>query len=261
MNIVDQSPIIQISHLSKRYDSHLALNNVTLEVYPGQVIGYIGPNGAGKSTTVKILTGLIPEFTGDVQILGHDLKSEPLEIKKHIGYVPEAAEMYEVLTPLEFLDFIGKLYDMDEDQIRRRSERLLKSFGLSENKDNRMDTFSKGMKQKVLLISGFIHDPQIIFLDEPLAGLDANSVIMMKNIIARLAKQGKTIFYCSHMMDVVEKVSNRILLINEGRIVADGPIEELKQRDDESLERIFSNLTNHKDSETATDEFVKTLQE
>jgi ABC-2 type transport system ATP-binding protein len=254
-------PIIQISNLNKKYDSKQVLNNINLEVYPGQVIGYIGPNGAGKSTTVKILTGLIPEFEGDIHILGHDLQSEPLVIKKHIGYVPEAAEMYDVLTPMEFLDFIGKLYDMDEEKIRHRAERLLKFFGLSDNMENRMDTFSKGMKQKVLLISGFIHDPQIIFLDEPLAGLDANSVIMMKNIIARLATQGKTIFYCSHMMDVVEKVSNRILLINKGNIIADGPIEELKQRDDESLERIFSNLTDEGDSEKATDAFIETFKE
>jgi ABC-2 type transport system ATP-binding protein len=259
--MTEQAPIIYISGLNKWYDSTQVLYNINLEVYPGQVIGYIGPNGAGKSTTVKILTGLIPEFEGEIRILNHDLKTEPLEIKKHIGYVPEAAEMYDVLTPMEFLDFIGKLYDMDEEKIHRRAERLLKFFGLSGNADSRMDTFSKGMKQKVLLISGFIHDPQIIFLDEPLAGLDANSVIMMKNIIARLAAQGKTIFYCSHMMDVVEKVSNRILLINKGNIVADGPIEELKQRDDESLERIFSNLTNHSDSAQITDEFMETFKE
>jgi ABC-2 type transport system ATP-binding protein len=193
--------------------------------------------------------------------LNHDLRKEPLEIKKHVGYVPEAAEMYDVLTPMEFLDFIGKLYDMEEQQITRRAERLLDFFGLQENKDDRIDTFSKGMRQKVLLISGFLHDPQIIFLDEPLAGLDANSVIMVKNIIARLAAQGKTIFYCSHMMDVVEKVSNRILLINKGKIMADGPIEELKQRDDESLERIFANLTSSKDSDEMTDAFMKTFEE
>jgi ABC-2 type transport system ATP-binding protein len=255
------SPIIQISNLNKWYDSKQVLKNIHLDVYPGQVIGYIGPNGAGKSTTVKILTGLIPDFKGDIQILGYDLQKEPLQIKKHIGYVPEAAEMYDVLTPMEFLDFIGKLYEMDEGKIHQRAERLLEFFGLSENKDSRIDTFSKGMKQKVLLISGFIHDPEILFLDEPLAGLDANSVIMIKNVIARLAEQGKTIFYCSHMMDVVEKVSNRILLINNGEIVADGPIEELKQRDDESLERIFANLTNNSDSDKVTDEFMKTLNE
>ncbi|HYW34291.1 MAG TPA: ABC transporter ATP-binding protein [Balneolaceae bacterium] len=254
-------PIIQIKNLNKWYDSKQVLKNINLEVYPGQVIGYIGPNGAGKSTTVKILTGLIPDFKGDVQILQHSLKNEPLEIKKHIGYVPEAAEMYDVLTPMEFLDFIGKLYDMDEQKIRRRAERMLNFFGLQENKDSRIDTFSKGMKQKVLLISGFIHDPEIIFLDEPLAGLDANAVIRVKEIIARLAEQGKTIFYCSHMMDVVEKVSNRILLINNGKIVADGPIEELKQRDDESLERIFANLTDHEDSGEISEEFLKTLEE
>jgi ABC-2 type transport system ATP-binding protein len=259
--MTEQAPIIQISNLNKWYGSKQVLNNINLEAYPGEVIGYIGPNGAGKSTTVKVLTGLIPDFKGEIQILNHDLRTEPLEIKKHIGYVPEAAEMYEVLTPMEFLDFIGKLYDMDEEKIHQRAERLLKFFGLADNMESRMDTFSKGMKQKVLLISGFIHDPQIIFLDEPLAGLDANSVIMMKNIIARLAGQGKTIFYSSHMMDVVEKVSTRILLINKGNIIADGPIEELKQRDDESLERIFAHLTNHEDSDEMTNEFIETFKE
>lgn len=258
---MEESPVIQISNLNKWYDYAHVLKDINFEAYPGQVIGYIGPNGAGKSTTVKILAGLIPEFKGSVSILGHDLRDEPLAIKQHLGYVPEDAEMYDVLTPMEFLDFIGKLYDMEEAKIRERSERLLEFFGLQNNMDNRIETFSKGMRQKVLLISGFIHDPQIIFLDEPLAGLDANAVILVKDIIARLADQGKTIFYSSHIMDVVEKVSNRILLIKEGSIIADGPFAELKQRDEESLEGLFSELTSDSHSDNAAEAFMKTFEE
>lgn len=255
------SPAILIKNLKKSYDKNKVLKGINLEVYPGQVIGYIGPNGAGKSTTVKILTGLLPEFEGEVEILGQNLRTNALQIKRYIGYVPEAAEMYEVLTPMEFLDFIGKLYEMEEQQIAKRAERLLAFFDLDDHKDDRMDTFSKGMRQKVLLISGLLHDPEIIFLDEPLSGLDANAVIKVKNIIDRLAKEGKTIFYCSHMMDVVEKVSNRILLINNGTIVADGSFEELKQSDDESLERIFSNLTGNQKMENNTDEFLQSFED
>ena len=255
------SPIIQISNLRKSYGQNEVLKGINLDVYPGQVIGYIGPNGAGKSTTVKILAGLIPDFEGDVTILGHDLREETMDIKRKIGYVPEAAEMYDVLTPMEFLNFMGSLYDMEGSLIAQRSERLLSFFGLAGNKDDRMDTFSKGMKQKVLLISGFLHNPEIIYLDEPLSGLDANAVIMVKEIIARLAKEGKTIFYSSHMMDVVEKVSNRILLINKGAVIADGTFEELKKSGDESLERIFAHLTGNNADEDFSEEFLKAFND
>jgi len=259
--MMPDSPVIRIKNLKKSYGEKEVLKGIDLDIYPGQVIGYIGPNGAGKSTTVKILTGLLPEFDGDIEVFGKDLRKNALQLKKRIGYVPEAAEMYDVLTPMEFLDFIGKLYEMDENRVAKRAERLLAFFELDSNKNDRMDTFSKGMRQKVLLISGLLHDPQIIFLDEPLSGLDANAVIKVKNIIDRLAKEGKTIFYCSHMMDVVEKVSNRILLINHGEIVADGTFEELKQRDDESLERVFSNLTGNQQVEDNTDEFLQSFKD
>jgi len=229
---------------------------LSLDIYPGQVIGYIGPNGAGKSTTVKILTGLIPDFEGEVIVNGINMANDPLEIKKLIGYVPENAEIYDVLTPMEYLDFIGKLYGMDEAMLNDRAQKLLAAFGLSANVNDRMDTFSKGMKQKVLLISGIIHNPKIIILDEPLSGLDANAVIMIKELIMRLSKEGKTIFYCSHMMDVVEKVSDRILLINKGEIIADGTFESLKQNHSDTLERIFSKLTGREDQANETDAII-----
>lgn len=245
--------MIQIKNLRKSYGSKEVLKGLNLDILPGQVIGYIGPNGAGKSTTVKILTGLIPDFTGEVIVDGYNMNDNPLEIKGLMGYVPENAEIYEVLTPMEYLDFIGKLYELEEDVLTERAQKLLTAFGLGANLNDRMDTFSKGMKQKVLLISGIIHNPRIIILDEPLSGLDANAVIMVKELITRLSAEGKTIFYCSHMMDVVEKVSDRILLINKGEIVADGTFESLKQNHSDTLEQIFAKLTGRDESSHETD--------
>ncbi len=237
------TPVISIKNLKKSYGTKEVLKGIDLEVYPGQILGYIGPNGAGKSTTVKILIGLISDYSGEVTIMGQKLQDNVIGIKKLIGYVPENAELYEVLTPMEYLGFAGSLYEMDSEQVKERSFKLLEAFGLKDNANQRMDTFSKGMRQKVLLISGIMHNPQIIILDEPLSGLDANAVIMVKEMISLLAKEGKTIFYCSHMMDVVEKVSDRILLINNGTIVANGTFNELKENHGDTLEKVFSKLT------------------
>ena len=256
---MNETPLIQIRKLSKSYGPKQVLKNLSLDIYPGQVIGYIGPNGAGKSTTVKILTGLIPDFEGEVIVEGISMAKDLLSIKKLFGYVPENAEIYDVLTPMEYLDFIGKLYGMEELALRDRAKKLLNAFGLGSNTDDRMDTFSKGMKQKVLIIAGIIHNPRIIILDEPLSGLDANAVIMIKELIMRLSQEGKTIFYCSHMMDVVEKVSDRILLINKGEIIADGTFESLKQNHGDTLERVFSKLTGREDAASETDAIINAL--
>lgn len=256
---MNETPLIQIRNLSKSYGSKQVLKNLSLDIYPGQVIGYIGPNGAGKSTTVKILTGLISDFEGEVIVEGLSMAKDPLSIKKLFGYVPENAEIYDVLTPMEYLDFIGKLYGMEELALQDRAKKLLTAFGLGTNTDDRMDTFSKGMKQKVLIIAGIIHNPKIIILDEPLSGLDANAVIMIKELIMRLSREGKTIFYCSHMMDVVEKVSDRILLINKGEIIADGTFESLKQNHSDTLERVFSKLTGREDSNNEADAIINAL--
>lgn len=253
------TPIISIRNLRKNYGEKQVLKGINLEIYPGQVIGYIGPNGAGKSTTVKVLTGLISDFEGEVLFEGKRIQDDVTAIKSQIGYVPENAEIYDVLTPLEYLDFIGKLYGMDEDQIATRAQKLLTAFGIGTNANQRMDTFSKGMRQKVLLISGIIHNPKIIILDEPLSGLDANAVIMVKELIALLAKEGKTIFYCSHMMDVVEKVSDRILLISNGEIIADGSFEELKAGGNQTLENIFAKLTGKEESNKEANDVLNAL--
>jgi len=251
------TPIISIKNLTKKYGSKQVLKGINLEVNRGQVLGYIGPNGAGKSTTVKILCGLLTDYEGEVFINGIDMKVDPVKAKSIIGYVPELAELYDVLTPQEFLQFMGNLYGMDEVLCNDRINKMMAAFGLQDNLQQRMDTFSKGMRQKVLLASGLLHNPEIIILDEPLSGLDANSVIIVKELISKLAKEGKTIFYCSHMMDVVEKVSDRIVLIDNGAIVADGSFEELKQQQgNQSLEQIFAHLTSNDALGKAADDLM-----
>lgn len=254
-------PIISIRNLSKRYGTKTVLQDVSLDIYPAQVIGYIGPNGAGKSTTVKILCGLLTDYEGSVSIKGMEVKQNTLEVKRQIGYIPELAELYDVLTPNEYLKFISTLYGLEGNVAADRISKIMSAFGLETNVDQRMDTFSKGMRQKVLIASGLLHNPDIIILDEPLSGLDANSVIIMKELISRLARDGKTIFYCSHMMDVVEKVSDRIVLINDGRIVADGSFDQLKQQQgDKSLEQIFASLTATDSLSATADELAKAME-
>lgn len=251
---------IKISNLQKAYGSALVLKDVNLEVDSGEIIGYIGPNGAGKSTTIKILIGMIPDYTGNVEVMGLDVKANPLEVKRLIGYVPENASLYDTLSPMEYLRFLGSLYQLETDQIEEKATELLRLFALYDQRDDRMTTFSKGMKQKVLLISGILHNPEVIFLDEPLSGLDANAVILVKEILSQLKHAGKTIFYSSHIMDVVEKISDRIVLINKGTIIANGTFDELKsQRETGSLEQIFNQLTGNNEHVQLAEEFIQVM--
>ena len=252
---------IKITNLQKSYGSSLVLKGIDLEVDKGEIIGYIGPNGAGKSTTIKILIGMIPDFTGEVQVLGRDVKDNPLEVKRLIGYVPENAMLYETLSPMEYLRFLGSLYQLESSHIEEKATELLRLFALYDQRNDRMTTFSKGMKQKVLLISGMLHNPEVIFLDEPLSGLDANAVILVKEILSQLKHAGKTIFYSSHIMDVVEKISDRIVLINQGTVIANGTFEELKsQKDSGSLEQIFNQLTGNNEHVHLAEEFIQILK-
>lgn len=254
-------PVIVVEALSKSYTSKV-LNNISFRVEPGEIIGYIGPNGAGKSTTIKILTGLISDFEGDVRVLDYDVRSNALEVKKRIGYIPENAALYDTLTPLEYLDFIGNLYDLEANSINKKSKELLNVFGLSNHMEDRMTTFSKGMRQKVLLIAGMLHNPSILFLDEPLSGLDANAVILVKEILAQLKLAGKTIFYSSHIMDVVEKISDRIMIINKGELIANGTFAQLNdQAHSGSLEQLFTELTGNREHQSAAGQFIDILKQ
>lgn len=244
-----ENPVIQIQNLKKSFKNQEVLKGIDLEVDAGEVIGYLGSNGAGKSTTVKILCGVVHDFEGEIRILGHDLRREDILIKKRIGYIPENAVMYEQLTPLEYLEFTASLYGIAPDIAHQKSTDLLELFDMKNFRNDRMLHFSKGMKQKIHILSGLLHNPDILFLDEPLNGLDANAVMVVKEIISQLSKEGKTIFYCSHLMDVVERISSRIVLINQGQMIANGTVDSLKkQSGSSSLENLFSKLTGQTDS-------------
>lgn len=254
------APVIITKNLSKTFTSKV-LSDINLEINAGEIIGYIGPNGAGKSTTIKILTGIIPDFDGEATVLGLDVRKDAIEIKKRIGYIPENAALYETLTPLEYLNFVGQLYKMDPTQIEKKGKELLNIFDLGKDMESRMTTFSKGMRQKVLLIAGMIHNPDLLFLDEPLSGLDANAVILVKEILTQLKRGGKTIFYSSHIMDVVEKISDRIIIINKGEMIANGTFEDLNaQANRGSLEKIFTELTGNQEHVSTAGQFINILE-
>lgn len=253
---------VEIKELYKSYGIKEVLKGINLEVHQGEIIGYIGTNGAGKSTTIKIILGLIDEYRGEVKVFGQDIRSNPIEYKRRIGYVPELAEIYDNLTAREYLTFIGSLYGLDYDRVNEKAERLMMVFGIKDVFDSRINTYSKGMKQKVLIIASMLHNPDILFLDEPLSGLDANSVMVVKEILLTLSKQGKTIFYSSHIMDVVERISNRIVLINNGQIAADGSFSQLKEKSAEgSLEEIFNQITGFNEHEALAKQFVSIVEE
>lgn len=255
-------PIISIKDLTMSFDDRMILRAINLDVFKGQIIGYIGPNGAGKSTTVKIMLGLVTGYHGEIKIFGEDITNGSVDYKRRIGYVPETADLYDNLTACEYLTFVGELYGMEYEKVEEKARKLMGKFGLEHVYHQRLSSYSKGMRQKVLIISSLLHNPDLLFLDEPLSGLDANSVIVVKEVLAQLAEQGKTIFYSSHIMEVVEKISNRILLLSEGRIIADGSFAELKEQNKEgTLEEIFNQLTGFNKHKEIAEEFVSIVQE
>ncbi|KML41822.1 ABC transporter ATP-binding protein [Cytobacillus firmus] len=254
--------ILEINDLRKSYGPKSVLNGVSFGVKRGEIIGYIGPNGAGKSTTVKILLGIEDDYSGQVKIFGRDISDGDIEYKRKIGYVPEIAEVYDNLTGQEYLTFVSELYGLDSDFASDKAKSLMELFGVGEVYHSRIASYSKGMRQKLLIISSLLHNPELLFFDEPINGLDANSVMIFKEIMAQLALQGKTIFYSSHIMDVVEKISSRIILLHDGRIAADGTFDELKQQNTEgSLEQIFNQLTGFSEHKELGARFVSVVRE
>lgn len=257
----NMNPIIRIENLEMGYvPEKKVLDGINMSIYPGEIIGYIGPNGAGKSTTIKILLGLLDFSHGDIEIFGETLNRESYAYKSKIGYVPEAAALYDSLTGREYLDFVGGMFGMSQELIDHRSIGLTEVFGIHANLDERIGSYSKGMKQKLLIVSSMIHNPELLIFDEPLNGMDANSVMIFKEVLDHLAKAGKTILYSSHIMDVVEKISDRILLINEGKIVADGSFEALStQSNNASLESLFNDITGFDEYIDLASQFVSVM--
>lgn len=253
--------MIETENLSRHYGGHIALHSLTLRVAPGEILGFLGPNGAGKSTTVKLLTGMIKPTGGHARVAGFDVEAAPLEVKRRIGYVPESAALYESLTAREFLEVIASLYHEPPASARQRIDELLDTFGLAAAKDQRLSEFSKGMKQKVVIASAIMHRPDVLFLDEPLTGLDASAALVVKELIRSLAAQGRTIFFCSHVLEVVERVCSRIVIIDNGRAIADGtPADIASRAGAASLEEAFVSLTGARDTTEVTHELLEALE-
>jgi ABC-2 type transport system ATP-binding protein len=252
--------MIQTEHLSKEYGAKLALADLTMSVRPGEILGFLGPNGAGKSTTVKILTGMIRATSGRAIVAGFDIATDPLEVKKRIGYVPETAALYDGLTASEYLELVACLHHLEPKAALARRDELLELFGLGDVRQQRMTEFSKGMRQKVLIASALLHRPDVLFLDEPLDGLDANAAAVVKELLKKLAAQGRTILFCSHILEVVERICTRIVVINGGRQVADGTAADIRAATETAtLEEAFSHLTGVRDVGQVASDFLSAL--
>ncbi len=250
------NPILELRQVNKFFGEHHVLKDISFQVMPGELIGYIGPNGAGKSTTVKIVLGLLAPDSGEVLFEGVPVTGDDVSYKAKIGYVPEQTALYDTLTLREYIMFTGLLYGMNDNLIKRRSESMLASFELEDALDKRLGAFSKGMRQKALILCSLLHDPDLLFWDEPLSGLDANTVLLVKEIMLKLAEMGKALFYSSHNMDTVEKLSQRILLLNEGRIIADGSLADISGSATTSLEDFFSQVTGFTDHDRLAAQFL-----
>jgi len=237
------TPAIELAGLTRDYGTTRALDAVSLRVPRGQVFGYVGPNGAGKTTTLKILTGLLRPTAGDARVAGLSVLEQPLEVKARIGYVPESGALFEKLEPVEYLTWIGRLYRLEPAELDDRVARWLDWFGLTARRGQPIGGLSKGLKQKVCWISALLHDPEVLVLDEPLNGLDVESVARVKDLLVELAGQGRTVFYSSHLIDVVERVCTGLAVIRAGRLQYTGtPAALLERSGAASLERALLDL-------------------
>jgi ABC-type multidrug transport system ATPase subunit/CubicO group peptidase (beta-lactamase class C family) len=253
--------VIDVRNLSFSYSALEVLHGISFCVRRGEMVGLLGPNGAGKSTTIKILAGIHPTVGGKVRIAGYDLPECHLEAKRIIGYLPESPLLYECLSGLEFLELMGRLQALDEKILHNRIRALLEAFELDNVRVPRMSGYSKGMRQKILLSAALLHDPEVLLLDEPLSGLDVDACILVKDLLTSLVANGKTILYSSHVLDVVEKVCHRVIVIDNGNILADAPLEELKSRTSEqSLEVIFRKLTHSEDTAPKIERVMEALR-
>jgi ABC-2 type transport system ATP-binding protein len=253
--------MIEVRGLGRWFGTLHAVNSLSFDVAAGEILGFLGPNGAGKSTTVKMLTGMLQPSEGSASIAGFDVASQPLDVKRRIGYVPESGAVYDNLTAAEYLELVACLHHLDPARTRVRAEELLQLFGLLEEQHRRIAEYSKGMRQKVLLAAALLHNPDVLFLDEPLTGLDANAALIVKELLRSLAAQGKTIFFCSHILEVVERICSRIIIIDKGLTIIEGSAAAICARTGTTtLEQAFSQLTGIRDVASVTRDFLAALE-
>ena len=253
--------MISAKELTKVYGDKVALSGVSFDVPAGQICGYLGPNGAGKSTTVRMLTGTLSPSSGQVVVAGFDVATQPLEVKRRIGYVPETGAIYQTLSVEEYLSLVGALHRIDPREIDERGRAMLDVFGIGNIRHDRIDTLSKGTRQKVVIIAALIHDPEVLLFDEPLSGLDANAARVIKDLVRGFADRGRTVLYCSHVLDVVERLCDRVIILHRGQIVEDGdPRTLMAERHRPTLEHVFRELTSCPEEAGLAGAFLETLR-
>jgi ABC-2 type transport system ATP-binding protein len=253
--------MLELSEVSKTYRSIPAVENVSFRLCAGEVLGYLGPNGSGKSTTVKMVIGLIEPTKGKIFFEGRDIREDLAAYRAQLGYVPEEAQVYTHLSGLEYLQLVGRLRGMPEPLIERKARDLLDLLGLRGAEFSPMSSYSKGMKQRVLIAAAILHDPKLIVFDEPLSGLDAISARLFKDLLLLLSKEGKAVLYISHVLEVVERVCDRVIVLSKGRIVADAaPAELTKLMELSSLESVFAQLVEQTETERMAQQVVEVMK-
>lgn len=238
--------MIKLTNVSKSYakSQNLAVDNLSLEIRDGEIFGFLGPNGAGKSTTIKMITGILSPNSGTIEVDGINMAEHPVLAKSHIGFVPDNHESYDTLKGIEYLNFIGTMYNVESAELKSKIEEYAAVFNLTDALPNMISSYSHGMKQKLMVIAALIHNPKVWILDEPLTGLDPQSAYQLKCLMRKHADEGNTVFFSSHVIDVVEKVCDRIGIINHGRLVAVDTLDNIRADENVSLESIFLTITN-----------------
>jgi ABC-2 type transport system ATP-binding protein len=253
--------MLEARALTKRYTTTTAVDEVSFTVKPYEVLGYLGPNGSGKSTTVNIITGLLEPTRGEVLFEGRSIQSQLIEYKRRLGFVPEQAHLYPHLTGREYLQLVGRLRGLPKKSLDRKIDDLLKLFSLGAARHSPIGSYSKGMRQKVLISSALLHNPDILVFDEPLSGLDVTTGLVFRDLVKSLAREGKIILYSSHVLEVVEKVCTHVMILRKGRIAANDTVEALRKLMQlPSLEDIFSELVLEQDTETTANSIVEVMK-
>jgi len=261
VGVVVSSLAVELKGVSKHYSNEIvAVNNLSLSIGQGEVFGLLGPNGSGKSTTLKMLLGLVAPTSGSVSVLGFDVGQHPVTVKGLVGYVPESPSLYEFLTGIEYLDFIGDIYGMSAEEKQQRISEYLKALQLEGREGDMISSYSDGMKKKIALISAFIHKPKLLILDEPLNALDPRSARIVKDILAGLKAQGVTTIITTHVLEIAQALSDQIAIMYKGNLLALGNMDELRQRaslPESGLEDIFLKLTGTEDLKAVVEALVK----
>ena len=253
--------MLEVKNATKRYRTIPAVQNVTFTLNEGEILGYLGPNGSGKSTTVKMITGMIEPSDGEILFRGRNIHEDLSAFRAHLGYVPEEAQVYTHLSGLEYLQLVGRLRGMPEKLIEAKARGLLALFSLEGSQYSAISDYSKGMKQRVLLSAALLHDPALLIFDEPLSGLDATTARLFKDLLVLLAREGKAILYISHVLEVVERVCDRVIILSKGKVVADAAPNKLTELTKlKDLESVFAQLVQQTDTEQVARDLVGVMK-